>query len=315
MKMDYIDVTLRDGGHQINFDWPDNFVHSHLKVMVESPTINFTEIGYWKQTAKSNNKFYNFNENHLQDISEKLGLENCNKFSVMVDCHYCKHDINEYPNENFGLGLVRVCARFEDVERGIKLGENIKKRTGSKLGMNFSNITNYTADNLERCIKLSSNSGVNFIYFADSHGTLDLEEDYKKYFDLAEMVKSYGMIPGFHLHDHSGKAYFNYRNLSKCGFEITDISLSGMGKGNGNLKLENVIPVEENLKILDHLEEYRYIMTMKPSSYGIVSSSLSITDNYALHAMNLGIKPSEFYEKAQCIKGMDKDNYSKDVLI
>ena len=313
--MNFIDVTLRDGGHQVKFDWSDDFVDSHIKTITEAPTINFIELGYWKQTAKSTNKFYQLNEAHLQDISSRVGLENFNKFSIMVDCHYCKHDAHEYPDESFGLGLVRVCSRSEDIDRAVKLGENIKKRTGSKLSMNFFNITNYTMKDLEKCVKLASNSGADFIYFADTHGTLDLEKEYEKYSDMAALINSYGITPGFHLHDHSGKAYFNYRNLLKCGFGSTDLSLAGMGKGDGNLKLEYVVPVSESPKVFDHLEQYRSILQMKPSSYGIISSHFSITDYYALQAIRLGLDPSTFYEKAKAIEGMDKDNYSKEALI
>ena len=82
--MNFIDVTLRDGGHQVKFDWTDDFVDSHIKTIIESPTINFIELGYWKQTAKSTNKFYDLNEKHLRDISERLKLDNFNRFSIMV---------------------------------------------------------------------------------------------------------------------------------------------------------------------------------------------------------------------------------------
>ena len=313
--MNFIDVTLRDGGHQVKFDWLDDFVDSHIRTIIRSPTINFIELGYWKQTSKSTNKFYDLNEIHLQDISDRLNIENFNKFSIMVDCHYCKHDANEYPNKDFGVGLVRVCSRSEDIDIAVKLGESIKKRTGSKLSMNFFNITNYTMVDLERCVKLASNSGADFIYFADTHGTLDLEHEFEKYSDMAALINSYGVTPGFHLHDHSGKAYFNYRQLLKCGFGSTDVSLAGMGKGDGNLKLEYVLPVFESPEILDHLENYRSILQMKPSSYGIISSYFSITDYYALQAIRLGLKPSTFYNKASFIEGINKDNYSKEHLM
>ena len=62
-------------------------------------------------------------------------------------------------------------------------------------------------------------------------------EMFKQY---TKLIKQIGMIPGLHLHDHSGKAYFNYRNLQSAGFDSTDVSLGGLGKGLGNLRLEHV---------------------------------------------------------------------------
>ena len=65
--MNFIDVTLRDGGHQVRFDWPDDFVDSHINTIIESPTINFIELGYWKQTAKSTNKFLLIQQNQVHN--------------------------------------------------------------------------------------------------------------------------------------------------------------------------------------------------------------------------------------------------------
>ena len=46
---------------------------------------------------------------------------------------------------------------------------------------------------------------------------------------------------GMHLHDHSGKGYFNFRHLEKFGFTMADSSIRGMGKGFGNLRTEFII--------------------------------------------------------------------------
>ena len=78
------------------------------------------------------------------------------------------------------------------------------------------------------------------MYFADTHGGLDLVENLEMFKRYTKLIKKIGMIPGLHLHDHSGKAYFNYRNLVEAGFDATDVSLGGLGKGLGNLKLEHV---------------------------------------------------------------------------
>jgi len=315
--MNLIDVTLRDGGHQVKFDWSDNFVDSHITALINTPSINFIEMGYWKQTSKYSNKFYNLNENHLQDIALRNNLNNFNKFCIMIDYHYSKHVLEEYPNKDFGLGMVRLASKSEYISKSFQFAEKLKNRTESKISINFVNIANYDEKTLKGCVELASNSGVDFIYLADTHGSIDLEKEYTKYSDIASLIKSYNITPGFHLHDHSGKAYFNYRNLLKCGFSSTDVSLFGMGKGGGNLRLENVISVPENLKILDHLKKYNSVLRVSsnPYSYNIISSHLTMTDQYALKAMQLGIEISDFYSKVKFLEGLDKDNYSEEVLM
>ena len=312
-NINIIDVTLRDGGHQVNFDWPNKYYSQHIIEVNKLKSINFIELGYWKQTAKSKNKFYNLNEQDLEGFGSLTN--SCKKFSIMIDCHYCSHNISDYPSEeNYGIGLVRVCSRSEDINSAVKLGENIKKRTGSLLSMNFFNITNYTDSELTKCVKLAANAGADFIYFADTHGTLDLLRDFEKYHNLSKIINDYKIVPGFHLHDHSGKAYLNYRILPYLNFGSTDVSLSGMGKGDGNLKLEHIIDPTENPNILNLLENNRKLLNMKPSSYGLISSHYSITDYYANEAKKKGLSPSKFLEIAAKIDGRFKDVYNDEVL-
>ena len=80
------------------------------------------------------------------------------------------------------------------------------------------------------------------------------------------------MIPGLHLHDHSGKAYFNYRNLGAAGFDATDVSLGGIGKGLGNLKLEHVFNLRGREHILDHLILDKELFRMPSGPYGVLTA-------------------------------------------
>jgi hypothetical protein len=43
----FIDVTLRDGGHQHGFNWPLEFVKRYLKSIKSFQEIDFVELGYW----------------------------------------------------------------------------------------------------------------------------------------------------------------------------------------------------------------------------------------------------------------------------
>ena len=45
------------------------------------------------------------------------------------------------------------------------------------------------------------------MYFADTHGGLDLGKNLEMFKHFTKLIKDIGMIPGLHLHDHSGKAY------------------------------------------------------------------------------------------------------------
>ena len=60
--------------------------------------------------------------------------------------------------------------------------------------MNFFNISNYSEKNLNSCIQKAVDAGADYIYFADTHGTLDLIKDFEKYSDLSDKIE-HGIIP------------------------------------------------------------------------------------------------------------------------
>ena len=310
--MKYIDVTLRDGGHQHGFNWPLRFVEQYLVSINSFEEIEFVELGYWKQSGKFDGPFYAIEEKLLSSICKMTKK----KISIMVDYHYCSHNVEDFPsNLNFNeLGLIRVCLRKEDIDEGCKFVNQLKQYAKCKLSINFFNITNYNEDDLAYACEVAAASKADFMYFADTHGGLDLGEKLEIFKRYTKLIKEAGMIPGLHLHDHSGKAYYNYRNLSKAGFEATDVSLGGLGKGLGNLRLEHVFDLRGRDNILDHLIIDKDLFKMPSGPYGVLTARDSITDHYAVEAERMGLTPSEFAARLEGIVGPLKDNYNSKLL-
>jgi len=310
--MKFIDVTLRDGGHQNGFNWPLEFVARYLESISSFPEIEFVELGYWKQKDKFDGPFYSIEEKLLSwlcQISKK-------KLSIMVDYHYCSHNVENFPNNtDFNeLGLIRVCVRKEDITEGCGFIKELKKYSNCKLSINFSNITSYGEDDLAFACEAAASSNADFVYFADSHGGLDVGENLEILKRFTKLIKEIGMIPGLHLHDHLGKAYFNYRQLLSAGFGTTDVSLGGLGKGLGNLKLEHVFDLRGREHILNHLVMDQDLFHMSSGPYGILTARDGITDHYAVEAERKGLIPSQFSNQLQSVTGSSKDNYSKNML-
>ena len=44
--MNLIDVTLRDGAHQVNFDWPESFYIEYIQEALKIRSLKFIELGY-----------------------------------------------------------------------------------------------------------------------------------------------------------------------------------------------------------------------------------------------------------------------------
>ena len=96
LAMNIIDVTLRDGGHQVDFDWPDEFAKLHIDNSIKCSKVNF--VG-WAIGNKPPNLQINFITLNEQSLEELNSGEHCySNYSVMVDCHYCSHKISDYPS-------------------------------------------------------------------------------------------------------------------------------------------------------------------------------------------------------------------------
>ena len=62
----------------------------------------------------------------------------------------------------------------------MEFSEKLKKYTGLNVSFNIFNTTNYSNKEL-RVSKLVSKYKIDYVYFADTHGDMDLEETYKKF--------------------------------------------------------------------------------------------------------------------------------------
>ena len=310
--MDLIDVTLRDGGHAVNFDWPTRVVEEYYDLVSSIDSITYVEMGYWKQTAKSNNRFYNLDMNHLVDI---LGHNPKKKVSVMVDYHYCKKDFNEYPDDHQNVvGMIRVCSRKADIEKALPFVQELKDRTGLKTSLNVFNISNYSKEEMESVAKKVRNFNLDYVYFADTHGSLDFEVDGKKFEDSVNILRDRGISVGMHLHDHLGKAYSNFKMLKDIGFTGFDASTRGMGKGVGNLRLENVVGNKDLVNIMKFISNHEDQFTMRESPYGVITARHSITDYYGYHAERRNIPVDEFDNMCESISGTDKDIFNMEII-
>ena len=117
-----------------------------------------------------------------------------------------------------------------------------------------------------------------------------------------------------HLHDHSCKGYFNYRQLEKYKIYNCDSSLRGMGKGFGNLRTEFIVRPMYLEVLANLIKKYDRLLTMPQNIYTLITSKYRLTDNYALDAKIKNIKINKFSLLCKKIKGKYKDNFDQNYL-
>jgi 4-hydroxy 2-oxovalerate aldolase len=312
-KIDIVDVTLRDGGFTCDFDWPMEFAQEYYNLMSKLG-VSYVEMGYWKQTKKSKNRFFDLN---MDTINEVTGGQGKNNVSVMIDYHYCSKDLNDYPTtEQNEIKMIRMTCRKDMVKEGYEFAVKLKQHTGLDIAFNLFNTTNYTDDELNSALDIVLDSNFDIIGFADTHGHLNLHRDIKRYERFFKRIKDSGKKTCFHLHNHTGKAYMNYiKCLESPYVDFCDTSVMSLGKGAGNLKLENVLDDDKSLLLNEFIHKYYESLFKKTvSPYFMVTGRYGITDHYAVQARKLNLPMNTFSSFCSTVVGLYRDNFDKTLL-
>ena len=88
-----------------------------------------------------------------------------------------------------------------------------------------------------------------------------------------------------------------------------------LGKGAGNLKLENVLKDKDVFLLNDFiLKYYESLFKKTVSPYYLVTGRFGITDHYATQARKKNMSMLKFSEFCSTVSGLDRDNFNKELL-
>jgi pyruvate/oxaloacetate carboxyltransferase len=236
----------------------------------------------------------------------------------MIDYSYCSKDLNEYPTDSQNeIKMIRMTCRKDMIKEGFEFAVNLKKHTNLEIAFNLFNTTNYTDDELNSALDIVLDSDFDIIGFADTHGHLNLHRDIKRYEHFFKRIKDSGKNTCFHLHNHTGKAYMNYIMCLESPYvDFCDTSVMSLGKGAGNLKLENVLDDTKSLLLNEFIHKYYESLFKKTvSPYLMVTGRYGITDHYATQARKLELDMNTFVKFCSTVTGLNRDNFDKNLLV
>jgi hypothetical protein len=88
-----------------------------------------------------------------------------------------------------------------------------------------------------------------------------------------------------------------------------------LGKGAGNLKLENVLDDDKSLLLNEFIHKYYESLFKKTvSPYLMVTGRYGITDHYATQARKLNLDMNTFIKFCSTVTDLDRDNFDKNLL-
>ena len=257
--MNILDCTLRDGGYYTNWDFDRELTNNYYK-LVKSLPIDVIEVGYRGNASKKNvyyGEYYFLTISNLKRIKSIIG--NKKKISIMVDLKDWKKASDLKKNLTRCKGTVDIVRFAISPNKISKVKDFLKvtKNLGFKVCVNlmYSHLILKDSKLIEQVIKLKKY--FNIVYIVDSYGTLvtgDVENIIKK------IKRIDSKIPiGFHAHNNLEMALSNSIEAIKNNIDYLDCTITGMGRGAGNLKTELLLTYLNLKKKIMKINNYKNI--------------------------------------------------------
>jgi 4-hydroxy 2-oxovalerate aldolase len=243
-SINVLDCTLRDGGYYTNWDFSDDLVLCYLNSM-ESVGVKFVELGFRNYAAEGfRGAYYYSPEKLIARVAKNVDL----KLGVMIDAKTVlgsevpiSESISDLfvPAVNSSVDFVRVATHFSEIDGAKHICAELKE-LGYVVFINLMQISQQTeADIIAAAREIDSWGSITGLYFADSLGNLKASQ--------VEMIinflrKGWSGDLGIHAHNNLGLALANSLAAVENGVSYVDATVTGMGRGAGNVEIESLLP-------------------------------------------------------------------------
>lgn len=242
--MKVLDCTLRDGGYYNNWDFEPDVAADAVSGLVDAG-VDVIELGY-KSTERSgfNGLFRYCNEDQLRAILPPLG-ETSLAFMVdakeflkgadSIDDGAIRAAIPDASESVFSLA--RVATHANTIRGARNLAGALKDR-GYDVALNIMGISTLDKSSLDATMLALDGAPIDVLYLADSYGSMTPTETAEK---VKALQRSFPGAIGVHMHENQGLALANTMAALEAGATYVDATLSGMGRGAGNTRTEQLL--------------------------------------------------------------------------
>lgn len=231
--IEILDCTLRDGGYYTNWDFNESLTSNYFEAMEKLP-VSYIEIGYRSIAHETYEGEYNFCPNYLLDeVRKKMPSK---KIGIMLNEKEVKiEDLSVLLSFNKGtINFVRMAVDPQNLNRAGKTAQKIKEM-GFEVGFNVMYMSKWGEYPQFWTDIESLNGVVDSFSMVDSFGSMYPEDVARITKDLKTKLSC---KLGFHGHNNIELAFANTLAAIHAGCDIIDSTITGMGRGAGNLKTE-----------------------------------------------------------------------------
>ncbi len=239
-----LDCTLRDGGYYNNWKFDNELVKNYIRAM-DACSVDYVELGFrFKSPSDGIGPYGSTTEEFL----ETMDLPSSIKYAVMINGKEFLHESEEETissiREKFldskisPISLVRVAINFSTARNVRPIVKELKE-LGYEVGLNLMQSSGKSeSEYIEIASEITSWNLVDVLYFADSFGNMDPEEIG---FITQSIRKGWSGSLGFHSHNNKGFALINSLKAIEEGIDFCDCTVTGMGRGAGNVTTESLL--------------------------------------------------------------------------
>ena len=243
--MKLLDCTLRDGGYYTNWDFDKSVVNTYLESCNHLP-IDYLEVGYRSLPMGDYLGEYFYcpidTLKQLKNISQKKLAIILNEKDIRAE------HVEKLLKPIIGyVDMVRMAIDPLNFKRALVLAKEVK-RLGFEVAFNVMYMSTWS-DNKDFLELIPQVDGIaDYFYMVDSFGGV-YPQEVKETISLVRSKTNVKL--GFHGHNNLEMALANTLTAIDEGVDIADATITGMGRGAGNLKTELLLTVLNAKGILD----------------------------------------------------------------
>lgn len=244
-----LDCTLRDGGYYNAWDFPLPLVEEYLNAM-KAAQVDIVELGFrfLKNQGFKGPCAYT-TDDFLRSLIIPRGLTigvmlNGSDLCTELGCEAALERLFPAPAVASPVNLVRIACHFNELPMALPAAGWLAER-GYRVGFNLMQIADRTHEEVAELTRLASDWPVEVLYFADSMGSMTGN-------DIANITawlrEGWDGPLGIHTHDNMGLALSNTLRAQSEGVSWLDSTVTGMGRGPGNARTEELAIEAELLR-------------------------------------------------------------------
>ncbi len=240
-----IDCTLRDGGYYNDWDFSKDLIEEYL-VAMDASGIDFVELGF---RSFDKNGFRGACAYSTDGFIRSLAVPPSIKIGVMMNAaellSYADGPLAAVKSQfvaakDSPVTLVRFACHIHEFEATLPVCSWLKEQ-GYTVGINLMQVADRSEEEIERIGEVASQyalDALDALYFADSMGSLEPPQAAA----IVKILKRHwqGGL-GIHTHDNMGRAMANTLSAIEEGVTWIDSTVTGMGRGPGNVQTEYVL--------------------------------------------------------------------------